>query len=325
MLLAGDIGGTKTLVGLFSPGPRRPDLVDVRTFATPVYPSLEAILAEFLAGQGVPALAVRAASFGVAGPIVEQVARLTNVPWHVDAAAVAARFGFPRVTLLNDLQAMAYSVTVLRHDELAVVQAGRPVPTGNAALIAAGTGLGEALLHNVDGRLIPSPTEGGHADFAPRTAEEIALLQFLVSRFGRADYERVISGPGLVNIHRFAHPHGCAVCDVDADSARAPSLISRSALEHRCPDCVRALEIFVSVYGAESGNLALRSVATAGLFLGGGIAPKILPVLQDGRFVEAFCAKAPMGDFMSLVPVAVILNQRAGLLGAAVHANLHAG
>jgi glucokinase len=325
MLLAGDIGGTRTRIGLFSPAPHRPEAVDVRSFATRDYPSLEAILAEFLGGQGLSAPTVRAASFGVAGPIVEQVARLTNVPWLVDAAAVAARFGVPRVTLLNDLQAMAYSVTVLRPDELAVVQAGRPVPTGNAALIAAGTGLGEALLHNVDGRFVPSPTEGGHADFAPRTAEEIALLQYLVSRCGRADYERVLSGPGLVNVHRFTHPRGCAACDVDTDPALAPALISQAALERRCPECVRTLGMFVSVYGAEAGNLALRSVATAGLFLGGGIAPKILPALLDGRFVEAFCAKAPMAEFASLVPVSVILNQRAGLLGAAVHANLHAG
>lgn len=325
MLLAGDIGGTKTLLGLFSPAPHRPELADVRSFATRDYRSLETIIAEFLGGQRLPSPTVRTASFGVAGPIVEQVARLTNVPWHVDAAAVAGRFGFPRVTLLNDLQAMAYSVTVLRPDELAVVQAGRPVATGNAALIAAGTGLGEALLHHVDGRLVPSATEGGHADFAARTQDEVALLQFLVARYGRADYERVLSGPGLVNVHRFTHPRGCAVCDVDADPGQAPSRITRSALERRCPDCVRALEIFVSVYGAEAGNLALRSVATAGLYIGGGIAPKILPALGDGRFVDAFSAKAPMAEFASLVPVAVILNQMAGLLGAAVHASLHAG
>ena len=325
MMLAGDVGGTKTLLGLFSPAPHRPELAGVRSFPTPSYPSLEAIIAEFLDAERVSPAPVSAASFGVAGPIVEQVARLTNVPWHVDAAAVAARFGFPRVTLLNDLQAMAYSVTVLRPDELAVVQAGGPVATGNAALIAAGTGLGEALLHNVDGRFVPSATEGGHADFAARTPEEIALLKFLVARYGRADYERVLSGPGLVNIHRFTHPCGCAVCGADLDPAHAPSRIPRSALDRSCPDCVRALAMFVSVFGAEAGNLALRSVATAGVYIGGGIAPKILQALQDGRFLDAFRAKAPMEGFASLVPISVILNETAGLLGAAVHANLHAG
>jgi glucokinase len=320
MLLAGDIGGSKALLGLFAPAPLRPERVDVRSFVTRNYPSLEAILADFLHEHGGPSV-VPAASFGVAGPIVDQVARLTNVPWSADAASLRERFGIPCVTLLNDLEAMACSIPVLRQDELAVIQAGRRVPTGNAAIIAAGTGLGEALLHNVGGRLIPSATEGGHADFAPRTPEEIALLGHLVSRFGRADYERVLSGPGLVNIHRFTHERRCTACDVDADPAQAPSQISGSALERRCPDCVRALEIFVSVYGAEAGNLALRSVATAGLFLGGGIAPRILPALTDGRFIEAFRAKAPLGDFVSLVPVSVVLNEQAGLLGAAVHAN----
>jgi glucokinase len=325
MLLAGDVGGTKALLGLFLDGPGRPKPVDVRAFATADYASLEQMIEAFLGGQSSPVPPLRAASFGVAGPIVDQVARLTNVPWRVDAAAISARFAVPNVTLLNDLQAMAYSVPVLRRDELAVVQAGHPVPAGNAALIAAGTGLGEALLHNVGGQFIPSPTEGGHADFAPRTAEEIALLEHLVSRFGRADYERVLSGPGLANIHRFTHPHGCAACGVAAGQAPAPARASASAMERRCPDCVRALEIFVSLYGAEAGNLALRSVATAGVFLGGGIAPKILPALLDGRFVEAFLAKEPMAEFMSVVPVSVILDDRVGLLGAAVHAGLRLG
>ncbi len=322
MLIAGDIGGTKALLGLFSPAPGRPELVSSRSFPTPEYESLEAIVAEFLDEHG-GASEVSTASFGVAGPIVNQVAQLTNVPWLADAAAIGRRFGIPRVTLLNDLQAMAYSVPVLRRDELAVIQEGRRVPTGNAALIAAGTGLGEALLHNLGGRFVPSPTEGGHADFAARTPDEIGLLQWLVARFGRAAYEHVLSGPGLVNIHRFTHERPCAACDVDADPAQAPSQITRAALERLCPDCVRTLGIFVSAYGAEAGNLALRSVATAGLFLGGGIAPKILPALTDGRFIEAFCAKAPLEDVVSLVPVAVVLNEEAGLLGAAVHAGLN--
>jgi glucokinase len=321
MLLAGDIGATKTLIGLFAAAPVRPEPVDVRVFTTLEHESLEAIVEQFLAAQPGGHVPVEAASFGVAGPIVDQVARLTNVPWHVDAAAVSRRFAFRRVTLLNDLQAMAYSVPVLQERELVVLQEGQRVATGNAALIAAGTGLGEALLHNVEGRFVPSPTEGGHADFAPRNREEIGLLEELLRLYGRADYERVLSGPGLVNVHRHVHQGECAVCGAGADAAGLPSIISRAALEGRCPKCVETLRLFVAVYGAEAGNLALRSVASAGLFVGGGIAPKILPALQSGIFMTAFRDKAPMDEFVALVPVSIILNDRAGLLGAAVHAN----
>lgn len=321
MLLAGDIGATKTLFGLFTAAPTRPHPVEVRVFTTLDYDSLDAIVEEFLHSEPGAHAAVRAASFGVAGPIVEQVAQLTNVPWRVDAAAVAKRFAFPRVTLLNDLEAMAHAVPVLSDSELVSLQEGRRVPTGNAALIAAGTGLGEALLHNVDGRFVPSPTEGGHADLAARTPEEIGLLEDLLRRYGRATYEHVLSGPGLVNVHRYLHPNGCPICDPSVDPLHAPSMISRAALEGRCPLCVQTLRLFVTMYGAEAGNLALRSVASAGVFIGGGIAPKILRALQSGAFMTAFRDKAPMTEFAALVPVAVILNDRAGLLGAAVHAN----
>jgi glucokinase len=321
MLLAGDIGATKTLIGLFTAAPSRPVPADVRTFTTLDHDSLETILERFFAERPGGRVPVEAASFGVAGPIVNQVARLTNVPWPVDAASIARRLSFPRVTLLNDLEAMAYSVPVLEDSEVVKLQDGQRVATGNAALIAAGTGLGEALLHNVGGRFIPSPSEGGHADFGPRNAQEIALLESLQRWYPRADYERVLSGPGLVNVHRHLHPDGCSACDPAADPAAAPSLISHAALEKRCPRCVEALRLFVSVYGAEAGNLALQSVASAGLFVGGGIAPKILPALQDGVFMAAFLDKAPMGTFMARVPVSVILNDRAGLLGAAVHAS----
>jgi len=320
MLLAGDIGATKTLIGLFEEAASRPAPVEVRVFTTADFPSLESLLEAFFSDLAGGRTGVDAASFGVAGPIVEQVARLTNVAWRVDARAVGARFEFSRVTLLNDLQAMAYSVPVLEEHELVRLQEGRRVPSGNAALIAAGTGLGEALLHNVDGRFVPSPTEGGHADFAARNAREIALLQDLRRRFPRVDYEHVLSGPGLVNIHRHFHPVGCDVCG-EADETAVPSLVSRAALEGRCPRCVQTLDLFVAVYGAEAGNLALRSVASAGLFVGGGIAPKILPALQDGTFMDAFLDKSPMDEFAARVPVSVILNDQAGLLGAAVHAN----
>jgi glucokinase len=252
------------------------------------------------------------------------VARLTNVPWLADLSVVADRFDGRPAQLLNDLEAMAYAVPVLEPDELAVLQEGIAVPTGNAALIAAGTGLGEALLHNVNGRFLPSASEGGHADFAARTPRELALVAELSKVYGRVDNERVISGPGLVNVFRFTHTGGVACPSVDArtDPAELPAAISASALDGHCARCAEALDMFVAAYGSEAGNLALRSVATAGVYIGGGIAPKILPALEGGGFLEAFCDKEPMVDLLRTLPVSIILNPAAGLVGAAVRAAL---
>lgn len=321
MVLAGDVGGTKTQLGVYSADAPRPRPIETREFQTLEFDSLPQMLERFLREIGQAPPPIDAACFGVAGPVVGNAAHLTNVPWGVDGDQVARRFGWPRVTLLNDLQAMAYAVPALDASEVAVLQEGRAVATGNVALIAAGTGLGEALLHNVNGRLIPSPSEGGHADFAARTPREIALLQALARRFGRVHCEHVISGPGLVNIYRVLHPNGCAVWDpaITPDD-EAPAVISQGGLEKRCPACVEALDLLVSAYGAETGNLGLRSVATGGVYVGGGIAPKILPALTAGGFMQAFRDKQPMDDLMAAMPVKVILNRRAGLLGAAVYA-----
>lgn len=321
MILAGDVGGTKTLLGLFEPGGRRPRVVDVRTYQSSAITGAGAIVEEFLSHQSQASRRVLSAAFGVAGPVVGGRAQLTNVSWAVDAAELASILGIERVDLLNDLEAMAHSVTVLEGNELDVLQAGEVVETGNAALIAAGTGLGEALLHNVAGRLIPSASEGGHADFAARTDREAALAAELTRNHGRARYEDVVSGQGLLNIHGFTHGGTrCPAVPEPRDIRKTPPLISKSALEKRCPRCVEALSLFVSAYGAEAGNLALRSVATRGVWVGGGIAPTILPALRDGRFMAAFLAKAPLEHLVARIPVAVILNAQAGLLGAAVHA-----
>ena len=318
MLLAGDVGGTKTLLGLFAPGDRRPALVTGASFATLDDDSLVHIIARFLRGS--PAR-VDAACFGVAGPVREQRATLTNVPWAVAATEIGAAFSIPSVALLNDLEAMAWAVPVLEPHEVFTLQEGRAIAGGNAALIAAGTGLGEAFLPYVNGRYVPSPSEGGHADFSPRTPDEVALMQMLTSLYGRAEWEQVLSGPGLIHIHRYKHPHGCPVCDASVDPALAPSIISAAAMERRCPQCADSLEMFVAAYGAEAGNLALRCLSTAGLYLGGGIAPKILPALRAPGFLDAFRSKAPMTPLLDSIPVSVILNEQAGLLGAAVFAN----
>jgi glucokinase len=319
-LLAGDIGGTKTLLGLFERAPVRPRRVAVHAYGTLDHAELSIIVEAFLREAGGDARQIGAACFGVAGPVIDEAATLTNVPWQVDARKVRRAFGFAAVRLLNDLEAMAYAVPVLEGAELQVLQEGRPPARGNIALIAAGTGLGEALLHHIDGRRIPSASEGGHADFAARTEREIALVRDLIARHGRADIEHVISGRGLINIHRVAHAAPCAAA-VDLDDAAAPAHISRAALERRCAGCVETLDLFVEAYGAEAGNLALRSVATGGVFVGGGIAPKILPALTAGSFMRAFTAKPPLDEMLRAMPVKVILNEEAGLLGAAVFAN----
>lgn len=336
MLLAGDIGGTKTLLGLFSAAPERPRPIEVGRFVTLDYDALEPMIREFLAAQGLDARRIEAACFGVAGAVTAQVARLTNVPWVVDAAQLQDDLGLRCVRVINDLEALAHGIPVLEPAELASLQVGLPLADGNAAVIAAGTGLGEAMLHNVDGRFIPAASEGGHADFAARTPREMKMVRELTRIFGRVGVELIVSGPGLVNIYQYTHdafgsgptitPNSIApsrLCDgvgASRETADLPARISRSAMEGRCERCIEAFDLFISAYGAEAGNIALRCVATAGVYVGGGIAPRILPALQTGLFMEAFRAKEPMAHLVAAVPVAVILNREAGLLGAAVHA-----
>jgi glucokinase len=322
MLLAGDIGGTKTLLGLFDPRTPRPEPIVVRSFGTLAFHDLPAMIAEFVHDEAVSDHVIDAACFGVAGPVIGEAAELTNVPWRVDARHVAKAFKLSHVQLLNDLQAMAYSVTVLRDSEVHVLQEGTAQREGNMALIAAGTGLGEALLHHMDERLFPSPSEGGHADFPARNEREIALTRYLIGRYGRADIEHVISGRGFLNLFRATHHHACEA-GIDPDhpgTGDAPAEISAAALARRCAACVEVLDMFVDAYGAEAGNLALRALATGGVFVGGGIAPKILPALTTGAFMRAFREKPPLDAMLSATPVKVILNPEAGLLGAAVYA-----
>jgi len=319
MLLAGDVGGTKTLLGLFERGDRRPVPRASYTYATNAYDSFGAILDAFVRDFG-GTLAVEAVALGVAGPVVGNHARLTNVLWDIAADDVSAHLNAAHVRLLNDLEAMAMSVEVLTSDDVAVLQEGVPRADGNAAVIAAGTGLGQAYLHRVGGRLRPVPSEGGHADFAARTDRELELVRMLRDLYGRVEVEHVLSGNGILNLHRFTHRGGqCSVLSDDA-VPDTPALVSQAGLTGRCQGCADALRMFVSAYGAEAGNLALRGVATSGLFVGGGIAPKILPALTNGSFMEAFVAKAPMDQLLAKVPVKVILCPDAGLIGAAVHA-----
>jgi glucokinase len=319
MLLAGDVGGTKTLLGLFEHAHPRPRLVVAHTYPTNEFSSFNQILDSFAADIGA-SFVVDAAAAGVAGPVVGEVARLTNIDWDIDRADIAAHLKTGRMRLLNDLEAMALGATALGAEDLLELQRGTPRGDGNAAVIAAGTGLGQAYLHRVDGRFTAMASEGGHGDFAARTDREMAFVRMLRGLYGRAEVEHVLSGPGILNLHRFTHDgRACEAVD-NTDPVEAPAQVTLNALERRCASCVEALTMFVDAYGAEAGNLALRGVATSGVFVGGGIAPKILPAMQDGRFMDAFRAKGAFSELAARIPVHVILAPDAGLLGAAVAA-----
>lgn len=336
MLLAGDVGGTKTLLGLFSNDEERPAPIEIGEFVTLDYDNLAPMIREFLSAWKVDPRTLAATCMGVAGAVTEGVARLTNVPWVVDGDAIANALGLRRSAVINDLEALAYAVPFLEPSELAVLQQGISIPGGNAAVIAAGTGLGVSMLHEVDGRYVPFTSEGGHADFAARTPRELEMVGELTRVFGRVGAEHVISGPGLINIYQFTHrafgtgpmitPNTIApsrLCTGVGDVGQItdlPARITESARQRRCPMCVEAFDMFLAAFGAEAGNLALRALATSGLYVGGGIAPKILAELSNGIFIEAFRAKEPMDDLMTNVPVSVILNSDTGLHGAAIHA-----
>ena len=320
MILAGDVGGTKTWLGLFTLDGPRPSLLETRHYPTLEFDALTPMVARFLDRTGATGQ-VAAACFGVAGPVRANVSMLTNVPWEVDGAEIGSRLGIATVRLLNDLEAMACAVPLLAAQELAVIQPGAPLAGGNAALIAPGTGLGEAGLLAVGDRLVPVPSEGGHTDFAARTPRELELVAVLSARRERVALEDVVSGPGLVNLHTFTHRSTrCVSCSLADEPDRQPAAITAAALDGGCGACVEALDLFVSALGAAAGNLALRTFATAGLYLGGGIAPQILPALRTGRFLEARVDKGPMRPLLEQVPVSVILEQRAALVGAAVAA-----
>ncbi len=323
MILAGDIGGTKTVIGLFEEAGNRLHAIREETFPSQSYGSLEAILDQFL-GSG-PRPPLRMACFGVAGPVIKGKSKATNLPWELDGRTLAATLGVPQVKLLNDLEAAAYGMLNLAPTDLCVLQPGSP-RKGNIAVIAAGTGLGEAILYWDGNCYHPIATEGGHTDFAPRNDLEIELLRCLQREFGRVSYERVLSGPGLFNIYRFLR---------DSDFASEPewlrkriaeedagAVISEVGLTGDDPLCTKALDLFVSVYGAEAGNLALKTFAIGGVYIGGGIAPKILAgarghVPLRGTFTGAFTDKGRFTELLRSIEVKVVLNPRASLLGAA--------
>jgi len=295
--------------------------VSEATYRSGQYGSLDEIVDGFVRERR---LAVDHACFGVAGPVLRGMSVTPNLAWIVDASSLARGLRLPTVELINDLEANAYGIEVLGPADVATLAEGDADAGGNAAIIAAGTGLGEAVICRDGDRSHPFATEGGHADFAPRNALESELLEYLRARYDRVSYERVLSGPGLRNIYGFLRDTGRGeepawLRDEMHDSDH-PAVIARAALARTSELCVRALDLFCSLYGAEAGNLALKAMATGGLYIGGGIAPKLLGALRQSGFMEAFAAKGRMRPLLEAVPVRVILNDRAALLGAARHA-----
>jgi glucokinase len=325
MLLAGDIGGTKTSLAIYSTeaGPRLP-LVEA-TLPSGRYPSLEALVGDFLAGVD---FRPERASFGVAGPVVDGRATITNLPWMMSETQLQADLDFApgEVTLLNDLVAIAHAVPWLEPDDLHTLNEGQAALGGAIAVIAPGTGLGEGFLTWDGSRYRPHPSEGGHTDFAPTNSLEVDLLRYLLDRFDHISYERVCSGRGLPNIYAFLRDSGFAeepawLAEQLAGVEDPNPVIVSAALagERRCKLCVATLELFVSILGTEAGNMALNVLATGGVYLGGGIPPRILSALEDGRFMKAFEDKGRMSHLMARIPVHVILNPKVALLGAACH------
>jgi len=325
MILAGDIGGTNTRLAFADEKAGCRTLVAEATFSSREHASLESVLRKFLSAHPIP---ITRAAFGIAGPVRHGRCDATNLPWVVDSHLVAGEIGLERVGLINDLEANAYGVAALQREDFVLLNEGAVNAEGNAAIISAGTGLGQAVLY-WDGRQHhPFATEGGHADFAPRNHLEMALLEYLMKQFQRVSYERVVSGPGLLSIYRFLRDTGRGEEPqwlAERMREQDPSaIISQSALRGESELCAQALDLFVTLYGAEAGNLALKVMATGGVYLGGGIAPKIVEELKAPAFLNAFTSKGRMRPLLEAMPVRVILNQKTALLGAARFATLYA-
>ena len=316
MVLAGDVGGTKTALALVQGG----TMIERKVYPSAAFTSLEALVREFLGQRGKE---ISRACFGIAGPVSEDSCRTTNLRWVVEARSLERFLGVPRVTLVNDFHALAVGITVLPASDLAVLNDSPSDPNGPWVLIGAGTGLGEAVVVHTGSGYDVVASEGGHADFAPRNELEIDLLRFLLKRHARVSYERVVCGRGLAALYEFVRgrsPEAESPVvreEIAASSGDAAPIVSRHALAGDDTLCAQALSLFVSIYGAEAGNLALKVVARGGVCVAGGIAPKILPKLLDGTFRSAFVAKGRLSPLLEATPVKVVLNSDAGLLGAA--------
>jgi glucokinase len=317
MILAGDIGGTNTRLALFAWEDGCLKAAEEATFRSREYSSLDEIVVEFVASRKLP---VERAGFGIAGPIKNGRCEATNLAWIIDGHQLARKLALEKVVLVNDLEANAYGIAMLELKDFVVLNQGAADASGNAAIISAGTGLGEAGLFWDGNQHRPFACEGGHTDLAPRNELEMELLRYLLRKFSRVSYERAVSGPGLVNIYDFLRDTGRGQESpriVEEMRQQNPAaVISKAALDGTCALSVQALDLFVSLYGAEAGNLALKIMSVGGVFIGGGIAPKILPKLVGPLFMEAFTTKGRMSPLLKAMPVRVIMNEKTALLGA---------
>jgi glucokinase len=321
MILAGDIGGTKTILAFFQVEGGRLRTIVEATFHSREHVNLYEIVSKFVSAHNLP---FTHACFGIAGPVKQGRCETTNLPWVVDAKVLASQLGIKTVGLINDLEANAYGIAALAPTDLIVLNQGAKEAEGNAAIISAGTGLGEAGLYWDEQQHRPFACEGGHADFAPRNELQMELLRYLLQRYTRVSWERVLSGPGLYNIYQFLRDTGRdqepTWLTEELRHQDPTTVIAQVALAGKCSLCEQALDLFVSLYGAEAGNLALTLMATGGVFIGGGIAPKIIEKLKGSTFMEAFTAKGRLQSLLEAMPVRVIVNSKAALLGAALRA-----
>jgi glucokinase len=325
MILAGDVGGTKVHLALYDFSEGKLEYRREERFPAKEYSGLEAIVKEFLGGEQ-----ATAACFGVPGPVRAGRLRLTNLPWTLDSRDLSANLGIQHVFLINDLEANGYGIAELQPEQIYTLAEGDPGQIGNRALIAAGTGLGEGFLVWNGRTHIPYASEGGHADFAPRNEDEIDLLRFLRQKYnGRISWERVISGMGMTSVFEFLRDvRGMEVskqlAEEIASAEDANAVITVNGLSGRSEICVKTLDMVVSAYGAEAGNLALKVLSVGGLYVGGGIAPRLLEKLKDGTFMKSFTDKGRLSQLLINMPVRVILESRAAMLGAAAYAESRA-
>jgi|SRR5215510_9620221 len=325
MILAGDVGGTSTRLAFFTVDKARLNLEVEKDYASRGHKSLDEIVIEFVSHHR---LGIELACFGIAGPVQHGRVETPNLPWVVDEETLARELRIQSAWLINDLVANTHGIMTLEDKDFTVLNAGASNATGNVAVISAGTGLGEAGAYWDGQRHHPFACEGGHTDFAPRNELEIELARYLLMKFGHGSWERVVSGPGLLNIFDFLRNTGHGEAPewliAEMEEKDPSAVISQAALQGRSEICVRALDLFISCFGAEAGNLALKFLATGGVYIGGGIAPKIIQKLKEPAFKEAFTQKGRFKHLLEAIPVRVILNDKTALFGAARHAGLQA-